>query len=448
MIKKVKFLIFFLVIILNTNCSFDNKTGIWNDKEKERISVLRKEQRKNREIITISSSKNVDFKEVSATKNINFLEEKKNLSWKMQGLNLQNLVGNLFLTGTSKNFIKKKIGKQKFKTTKVNVTPLFFNQNIFFSDDAGTIFSVNQRGKVNWKKNIYKKIYKKIYKTLSLFIHNKKIYVADNIGFIYSINIENGELIWIKNHGIPLKSKIKILDNKIFLINQDNRLICLDSKTGSIIWDIRSVSSFIKSQGLLSMAISEEAYLVMLNSSGDLIKLNANNGRIHWSINLSPSLDFSSTDFFKSSDIVISGNEVIFSTSSSVYSFDLNNAKLNWEKNFNSQNTPIVVNNYIFLISDNGYFVNLNKDSGETIWSTNILKILKKKKQNTLITGFILGSGKIYATTLNGYLIVCSGSSGKVEYFKKIGDGITFPPIISNGSLYILTKEYRILGFN
>ena len=59
-----------------------------------------------------------------------------------------------------------------------------------------------------------------------------------------------------------------------------------------------------------------------------------------------------------------------------------------------------------------------------------------------------MGSGKIYATTLNGYLIVCSGSSGKVEYFKKIGDGITFPPIISNGSLYILTKEYRILGFN
>ena len=59
-----------------------------------------------------------------------------------------------------------------------------------------------------------------------------------------------------------------------------------------------------------------------------------------------------------------------------------------------------------------------------------------------------MGSGKIYATTLNGYLIVCSADLGKVEYLKKIGDRITTAPIINNGSLYILTENSRILGFN
>jgi len=66
----------------------------------------------------------------------------------------------------------------------------------------------------------------------------------------------------------------------------------------------------------------------------------------------------------------------------------------------------------------------------------------------TQITGFIMGSGKIYAVSLNGYLIVCSAVSGKVEYFKTIGGIITTAPIISNGALYILTENYRILGFN
>ena len=73
---------------------------------------------------------------------------------------------------------------------------------------------------------------------------------------------------------------------------------------------------------------------------------------------------------------------------------------------------------------------------------------MKKRKQKTQITGFILGSGKIYVTTLNGYLIVCSAVSGNIEYFKKIGDPILVAPIISDGSLYILTENYRILGFN
>ena len=75
-------------------------------------------------------------------------------------------------------------------------------------------------------------------------------------------------------------------------------------------------------------------------------------------------------------------------------------------------------------------------------------KTVKKKKQKTKITGFIMGSGKIYSVTLNGYLIVSSPVSGKAEYFKKIGDSVISAPIINDGKLYILTKDSRILGFN
>ena len=123
---------------------------------------------------------------------------------------------------------------------------MVFNDNIIFADDTGTIFSINQKGKINWKKNIYKKEYKKIYKNLSFSIYKDKIYVADNIGFIYAISLTSGELIWLKNHGIPLKSKIKVFDNKIFILNQDNRLLCFDTEKGSKIWDVRSISIFYK----------------------------------------------------------------------------------------------------------------------------------------------------------------------------------------------------------
>ena len=129
-------------------------------------------------------------------------------------------------------------------------------------------------------------------------------------------------------------------------------------------------------------------------------------------------------------------------------SYNLNSGYLNWRTNVSSVATPIVDDGNIFFVTENGYFVIIDINSGKIISSTNILKILKERKRTTKITGFIMGSGKIYSVTLNGYLIISSSTSGKVENFKKIGSPITSVPIINNGKLFIYTEKSRILGFN
>ena len=126
----------------------------------------------------------------------------------------------------------------------------------------------------------------------------------------------------------------------------------------------------------------------------------------------------------------------------------MSNGYLVWEQEIGESETPIIVGNYVFVVNENGYFINIDKTTGQIIWSTNILKVLKKRKQQTKITGFIIGSGKVYASTINGYLIISSASSGKVESFKKVGEPIIASPIISNGAIYILTENSRLLGFN
>ena len=448
--NKIKNLIFFLIFILLIDCSFDDKTGIWSGskKEKRRVAELEKKQKQVKNIDNIYSSEDIYSEEMPLAKSISISNPRKNLSWSMSNLNHQNFLGNIYLSGIDNIFLKKKIGKNKFSTSTIMSSPLVFENNIIFSDSTGTIFNINQNGKINWKKNIYKKIYKKVNKNLVFSIYQNNIYVADNIGFIYSIDLSNGKIVWIKNHGIPLKSNIKIYDDKIFLINQDNRIFSLNTKNGSKIWDIRLVSSFIKLQNFLSSAISKQGEIIALTSSGDLLKINANNGKIFWSLNTLESMLAHTADFFKSSQIVIIDDNIIFSSKSSIFSFNLNTGYINWKRKVSSVGVPIIDGKNIFIHTDNGYFVIIDKNTGKIISSTNILKILKKRKQATKITGFIMGSGKIYSVTSNGYLIVSSPASGKVEYFKKIGDPVISAPIINDGKLYILTKNSRILGFN
>ena len=146
----------------------------------------------------------------------------------MPNLNYQNFLGNIYLSGVDNIYLKKKIGKNKFSTYQSFSSILVSKSNIIFSDDTGTIFSISETGKVIWKKNIYKKAYNKIYKKLVFSIYESNIYVADNIGFVYSINLNEGKLLWIRNYEIPIKSNIKVFDNKIFLTNQDNKILCLN----------------------------------------------------------------------------------------------------------------------------------------------------------------------------------------------------------------------------
>ena len=46
-----------------------------------------------------------------------------------------------------------KVGKNKFDISAIKSSPLIFKDNVIFSDDTGSIFSVTQKGKINWKIN-------------------------------------------------------------------------------------------------------------------------------------------------------------------------------------------------------------------------------------------------------------------------------------------------------
>ena len=447
-VKKTFFNYIFFYLIL-TSCSFNNAGGVWSGIDEEKRKALRIQREQDDEIVKVYSSNEVlPSVEKKRVKNVSLKKPLKNSSWTMTGLNYQNNSGNLFITGVDNNFLKKKIGKNKFKIAKVNSTPLVFRNSIIISDDTGSVFSISKNGKVKWKRNIYKKFYKKIYKNLSFSINNETVYISDNIGFIYALDFNSGKINWIKNQGIPLKSDIKVFKNKIYVINQDNKIICLDAKDGRKIWDYPSLTSFIKLQNLLSLAISEKGELVTLNSSGDLLKFKSSNGLLYWSFDATRSNFSHDSDFFKSSKIVLTDTSIIFFAATSLYSFDLFNGALNWKHNIYSQNVPIVDGNNIFVVSNDGFFINLDIKTGKINWSVNTLKVLKERKQKTTATGAVLASGKYYITTKNGFLIECSASTGEVLRFKKIGDNIAVPPIISSGSLYLLTENSKIYGFN
>ena len=217
MIKKIILYLFSSFFIFS--CSFDKISGIWSgtENEKRRLGEIQQEQKERLNIVKLYSTENTYNKEVLYKGNIKLPKPIKNVSWESVGYNDQNLLNNFYLPDVNNRFLKRKIGKNKFPILKTSSSPIVSDNLIFLSDDRGTIFSVTRSGSINWKTNIYKKMYRNIYKNLSIAKSKNNIYVSDNIGFIYALSSISGKVIWIKNHGIPIKSKLKVFKHKILL---------------------------------------------------------------------------------------------------------------------------------------------------------------------------------------------------------------------------------------
>ena len=91
-------------------CSFDNMntTGYWSGSEKEKNKAANIQEQKKIVRVKLYSSENLYSKELSKTKNIVLSDPRQNLSWEMPGMNLQNFIGHIYLSGVENIFLKKK----------------------------------------------------------------------------------------------------------------------------------------------------------------------------------------------------------------------------------------------------------------------------------------------------------------------------------------------------
>ena len=435
MVSKVfrSILIFSLSIIL-FECSFDNKTGIWTDKPKRKAA--------NIALIKLSDDPNKFQKELNPELTININSQAKtNKKWVMPGLNYSNLTTHLKFGGQINKFSKYKF--KKISHSKIKENPLIIEENYFITvSGKGSIVKFVNGRKVQWNRNVYSKKEKKKVESISLALSKDILYVIDNLGKYYAINVDTGKIIWVKRHNALFNSQIKVNKDKIFAVDSNNIINCFSITDGRQIWKFKTPTTFIKTNKKLSIIVTPSSVLFS-NTEGDIAKVNINNGELIWFIPTQNTLIQHETNFLETSDIVLFKKNVFFSNNfSKLFSLNIDSGILNWILNINSNLRPILIDNFLFTVSQEGYLIVVDSIEGKIIRSNYILdKFKKKQKKKLFMQGFLIASNKVYITTNLGYLIICSASTGKVEKVSKISNSQLSEPIISNNNLYILTNK-------
>jgi outer membrane protein assembly factor BamB len=268
---------------------------------------------------------------------------------------------------------------------------------------------------------------------------DKNLIVADNIAKIFLINSISGDLIWSKKSDYPFNSQIKIYKDRFFVVDYKNILRCFYLKDGSECWNVQTEDSFTISNSKYSLIIVNDL-VIFNNSVGDITAVNILSGLIKWQLPTQKSSIINETYNFNYSRLVSDGNSIYFSNNKNqFFSVDLNTGTTNWISEVSSILTPVIIGNYIFTVSEDGYLFTFQKKQGNIIRINDLYKNydLKKRKKLKPI-GFLVGQNNLYLTNSDGALIVVKLISGNILKIEKVSRGLISKPYIYNGELFIV----------
>ena len=442
------------------SCSFDNKTGIWKDASEFPVysgsnNTINDEIDNQYE--QVFTNKKTFYEEKNIANNIKLVSDpaQKNTKWLQEfGNNYNNISNFSFKNNKILAFKSKKLSKFSHKRDQIYNNLIFFDDKVISYDHKGTIFiySILENKKI-FEFNFYQKKFKKYLKELYMVLENSNLYIADNLGYMYVVDIENNNVKWAKNFGIPFRSNIKIFNNQIFLANQDNILYSVNSTNGNINWQFASNIILLKSEFKNNIALDEaEDNLLFLNTAGQLYSLNYISQRINWVLNFKSPTVSTETNLFISHPIVIKNDNLIVSTENALSNYDVISGNRKWSFSLDPFIKPIITSNYVFSLTENNLLVCIDIKTGEVLWSKNIfIEANDEKKINKIgkITSFNIADGDINLFSGEGYVLSFNFGDGTLKYFEKLSkNGISSQIIYANDKMYLFDNNNKLLKFN
>ena len=427
-LAKIIIALFFL-----NQCSFNENSRIWKAKEIENNNNIKK-------IFSVENKITAEFNQ-----ELKLDLSKIRTNYKI--INNQNNYGSQEYNGSIK-----KIGNYKFSKldniNQLNYKPLFLDDGLIFFDNKGSIIRYDNNQKVLWKKNHYSKSEKKLKPRLNFVLEDENLLVTDSIAKYYSVNINTGEINWLKNNIYPFNSEIKKNKKRIFVVDYKNILRCYNINDGSECWNLPTEDSFAMSNSNFSLIIVNDM-IIFSNSLGDITGVDIESGLITWQLPTQSSTIINEIYNFKISKLVSDGKSIFFSNNKKeFYSIDVKTGTINWINEINSNLTPIISDDLIFTVSNEGFLYVVEKNKGNILRITDIyINYKSKKRKDVKPIGFAIGNTKLYLTSTDGKMIIVDLSHGNIIGSEKVSGNFASQPFIFNQNLFII-RNGSIVQYN
>ena len=284
-----------------------------------------------------------------------------------------------------------------------------------------------------------------------LAYESSRVVVTTGFAQVIALDAATGAEIWRRDIGSPMRTPPTLRGGRVFAVTVDNKLNVLDAASGDTLWTHTGIAEIASILGGGSPAV-DAGVVVVPYSSGELVALKVENGRVLWTDSLAAvrRTDVVSTlAHIRGRPIIDRGRVIAISHGGLMVAIDLRSGRRIWDKEIGGLESPWVVGNYIYVMSNEGKLICLSRDAGRVHWVQQLPRWEdpRNKRGPILWSGPILVSDRLIVAGSKGEALAISPYSGQIIGKVEMPDNVSVAPIAANGSVYFLSDNAELVAY-
>ncbi len=376
-----------------------------------------------------------------------------NEAWPLPASNSNNRIPHLQAAGSLQPIWQVDAGKGTDWRSILTASPIVADGKIFVLDAAGHVYTYNAAsGAPVWNRDLAPEDEDNPERNYGggIAYEDGRIYATTGHRLAVAINANTGEEIWSATTETPIHASPAVADGRVYVITLENQLLVLNSETGETLWEHRGIAEPSALAASSNAAVSGDTVIVPY-TSGELYALRTDNGIPYWVDQLARTTNVTALTVLN--DIAgrpVVDDDMVFAISHSgtFVGINMRTGGRAWTRNVPGIQTPLVVGEFVYVVSTLGQVLCLNRGDGRIKWVTQLPAYEDPEDRDGAIiwTGPLIVNNRLLLFSSDGRGVSLLPSTGQVANQIGIPGGTFIAPIMANGILYVLTNEAELVA--
>jgi outer membrane protein assembly factor BamB len=280
---------------------------------------------------------------------------------------------------------------------------------------------------------------------------NGRLYVTNGAGEVAALDAATGNQIWMVKPGGPLRGAPTIGNDTVWALSQDSQLYALNAANGELRWQAAGSFELAGVFGAAAPAFAQST-LVAGFASGELTAYRYENGQVTWQDALARtgiSTTVGQLSDIDADPVIDNGRVFAIGQGGRMVAVELITGQRVWELNAAGISTPSVAGDWVFVVTDRAQLLAVARSSGKVRWISQLPRWRNEHNHSGPIfwRGPVLAGNRLVLASSRGEIVFASPVDGSVQQTIQHNEAISLPPIVANGTLYILDESGRLTAY-